>query len=34
MVAALGSLAVSEAVMPSKTGISADSAAQISQVIW
>ena len=34
MVAALGSLAVSEAVTPSKTGISADSAAQISQVIW
>jgi N6-L-threonylcarbamoyladenine synthase len=34
MVAALGSLAVSEAVMPAKTGISADSAAQISQVIW
>ena len=34
MVAALGSLAISEAVAPSKSGISADSAAQITQLIW
>jgi N6-L-threonylcarbamoyladenine synthase len=34
MVAALGSLAISEGIKPSQTGISADSAAGISQVIW
>ena len=34
MVAALGSLAISEGIEPSQTGISADSAAGISQVIW
>jgi N6-L-threonylcarbamoyladenine synthase len=34
MVAALGSLAVSEGVSPSQMGISADSAASIAQVIW
>ena len=34
MVAALGSLAVSEGVLPSQMGISADSAASIAQVIW
>jgi N6-L-threonylcarbamoyladenine synthase len=34
MVAALGSLAISEGIKPSQTGISADSAAGITQVIW
>ena len=34
MVAALGSLAVTEGVLPSQMGISADSAASIAQVIW
>lgn len=34
MVAALGSLAVTEGVLPSQMGISADSAADIAQVIW
>ena len=34
MVAALGSIAISEGIEPSQTGISADSAAGISQVIW
>ena len=34
MVAALGSLAISEGIEPSQSGISADSAAGISQVIW
>lgn len=34
MVAALGSLAVTEGVLPSQMGISADSAAAIAQVIW
>jgi N6-L-threonylcarbamoyladenine synthase len=34
MVAALGSLAISEGINPSQTGISADSAAGIKQVIW
>ena len=34
MVAALGSLAINEGVKPSQTGIGADSAASITQVIW
>ena len=34
MVAALGSLAVNEGVLPSQMGICADSAASIAQVIW
>ena len=34
MVAALGSLAINEGVKPSQTGIPADSAASIAQVIW
>ena len=34
MVAALGSLAINEGVKPSQTGLSADSAASIAQVIW
>jgi N6-L-threonylcarbamoyladenine synthase len=34
MVAALGSLAISEGIKPSQTGISADSAAALTQVIW
>ena len=34
MVAALGSLAITEGVKPSQIGIEADSAASIAQVIW
>ncbi|MEY3926900.1 MAG: N6-L-threonylcarbamoyladenine synthase, partial [Actinomycetota bacterium] len=34
MVAALGSLAITEGVKPSQIGIGADSAASIAQVIW
>ena len=34
MVAALGSLAISQGVKPSQIGIGADSAASIAQVIW
>ncbi len=34
MVAAMGSLAISQGVAPSQMGISADSAASIAQVIW
>jgi N6-L-threonylcarbamoyladenine synthase len=34
MVAALGSLAVNEGVLPSQMGICADSAASIAQVVW
>ncbi|NBO51168.1 MAG: tRNA (adenosine(37)-N6)-threonylcarbamoyltransferase complex transferase subunit TsaD, partial [Actinobacteria bacterium] len=34
MVAALGSLAISEGVKPSAIGISADSAAGVDQIVW
>jgi len=34
MVAALGSLAINEGVKPSQTGLSADSATSIAQVVW
>ncbi len=34
MVAALGSMAITQGVMPSQIGIGADSAASIAQVIW
>jgi hypothetical protein len=34
MVAALGSLAINEGLAPSQLGISADSAAEISRVIF
>jgi N6-L-threonylcarbamoyladenine synthase len=34
MVAALGSMAITEGVKPSQIGIGADSAASIAQVIW
>ncbi len=34
MVAALGSLAITEGVKPSEIGVAADSAASIAQVIW
>jgi N6-L-threonylcarbamoyladenine synthase len=34
MVAALGSLAITQGVKPSQMGIGADSAASIAQVIW
>jgi N6-L-threonylcarbamoyladenine synthase len=34
MVAALGSLAISQGIRPSAIGISADSAAGVTQSIW
>jgi len=34
MVAALGSLAINEGVAASEIGISADSAAKVTQVVW
>jgi hypothetical protein len=34
MVAALGSLAINQGANPSQIGISADSAATFSQIIW